>query len=566
MTISWEQVVQRHVDDADVQQLMSEGMSSVLARVYAARGVRRTAQLTHDLSGMLHFNTLLQIDDMAARLADAVTCQLNVVVVADYDADGATACAVAVRGLALMGLTVQFFVPNRFIHGYGLTPEVVGIVAQQQPAIIITVDNGIASVDGVEAARQLGIEVLVTDHHLPGEHLPQAIIVNPNQLNCTFSSKHLAGVGVMFYVLLATRAHLQTRGYFVNRALPNMAQLLDLVALGTVADVVKLDENNRILVEQGLRRMRQGHACAGITALFAVAGRAMERATAIDLGFMIGPRLNAAGRLEDMSLGIHCLLTDDQQHAAEMAQRLHELNAERREIEGDMQEQALAAMPDLHCVTSSSVVLFDEVWHAGVIGILASRLKDRYHRPTICFARGQAGEIKGSGRSISGLHLRDALDWVTKQRPGLIHRFGGHAAAAGLSLEESRFKEFVHWFELAAQRMLTEYDLQRVIQTDGVLDEQDLSVDLAQSIHQQVWGQGFPMPCFAGEWRVVQQRVLKERHLKLKLAHGKQDLDAILFNYAQPMPEFIRGVYQLDLNTYNGNTRMQLRLQDWCAA
>ena len=545
------------------QQLAAAGVHPILARVYAARGIAQPAQLDTELAGLLHFGTLKNIQAMAARLADAIASQQRILVVADYVADGATACTVAVRGLRLLGLTVDFLVPNRFEYGYGLTPEIVQLAAQQQPDIIVTVDNGIASIAGVQAAQALGIEVLITDHHLPGDSLPDALIVNPNQPDCPFPSKNLAGVGVMFYVLLALRAELQTRGVFKVLPAPNLAQLLDIVALGTVADVVRLDDNNRILVEQGLRRMRKGRACAGIRALFNAAARHITTANAADLGFMIGPRLNAAGRLEDMSLGIACLLSEDEAAAEVMAQRLHALNAERRTIEADMQAQAMASLEHITTTESYSLVMFDPDWHQGVIGILASRLKDKFHRPVICFARGNNGEIKGSGRSIPALHLRDALDIVSKRAPDLILKFGGHAAAAGLSILEDDFDEFVSLFEQVVQGLLSPADLARVIPTDGRLSTDELNVELAQVINEQVWGQGFPTPSFDGEFRVTQQRILKDKHLKLQLECNGQRFDSILFNRTELLPATIQAVYQPELNHYNGQTRLQIKLEHW---
>ncbi|ARU31191.1 single-stranded-DNA-specific exonuclease RecJ [Sulfuriferula sp. AH1] len=556
-------IVVREFPAEHAQQLSAAGVHPVLARIYAARGIQQADQLDTGLSGLLHFGTMKNILAMAARLADAVDRQQRILVVADYDADGATACTVAVRGLRLLGLTAEFLVPNRFEYGYGLTPEIVQLAAQQHPDIIVTVDNGIASIAGVQAAQALGIEVLVTDHHLPGDSLPDALIVNPNQPDCPFPSKHLAGVGVMFYVLLALRVELQARGAFADRVAPNLAVLLDIVALGTVADVVRLDDNNRILVEQGLRRMRQGRACAGIRALFNAAARPIATATAADLGFMIGPRLNAAGRLEDMSLGIACLLSEDDAAAEIMAQRLHALNAERRSIEADMQAQALASLEHITTTESYSLAMFDPDWHQGVIGILASRLKDKFHRPVICFARGNNGEIKGSGRSIGPLHLRDALDIVSKRAPNLILKFGGHAAAAGLSIRETDFAEFVSLFEQTVQGLLSPADLARTIPTDGSLAPNELNVELAQVIHAQVWGQGFPAPSFDGEFRVAQQRILKDRHLKLQLESGGRRFDSILFNRTELLPAVIHAVYQPELNHYNGQIRLQIKLEHW---
>jgi single-stranded-DNA-specific exonuclease len=557
------QITQRAYLPTAQQNLINAGIHPVLARVYAARGVEQANQLETELSGLQHYQTLKNISAMAARLADAITAQQRIVVVADYDADGATACTVAVRGLSLLGLAVEFIVPNRFEYGYGLTPEIVALAAQQKPDIIVTVDNGIASIAGVAAAHAIGIEVLITDHHLPGDSLPDALIVNPNQPECPFPSKNLAGVGVMFYVLLATRAELQARGAFDGKPVPNLAQLLDIVALGTVADVVKLDDNNRILVEQGLRRMRQGRACAGIRALFNAASRSIAVANTGDLGFMIGPRLNAAGRLDDMSLGITCLLSNDEDEANRIAQQLHQMNILRRQIETDMQEQAQAHLANITTTDNYSLSLFDATWHQGVIGILASRLKDKFHRPVICFARGNDGEIKGSGRSIAALHLRDALDLVSKRNPDLILKFGGHAAAAGLSIRETDFDIFKQQFEDVVTSLLSPADLARTIPSDGELSAQELTIDLTKTIHQQVWGQGFPAPSFTGTFQVTQQRLLKDKHLKFMLVNAGQRYDSILFNHTDLLPDTITAVYQPELNEYNGQTKLQLKLLHW---
>ncbi|MES2407862.1 MAG: single-stranded-DNA-specific exonuclease RecJ [Pseudomonadota bacterium] len=556
-------ITRRPYPEGIANTLADTGLHPVLARIYAARQITRMEQLETRLAGLLPFDTLKNIHAAAQRLADAFARKERILVVADYDADGATACAVALRGLALMGGGADFLVPNRFEYGYGLTPEIVRLAAERSPDLIVTVDNGIASVDGVAEAKRLGIEVLITDHHLPGDELPDALIVNPNQPGCTFPSKNLAGVGVMFYVLLALRAELRARGVFTAETLPNLAQLLDIVALGTVADVVRLDDNNRILVEQGLRRMRAGRSCAGIRALFQAAGRDPARASAFDLGFMVGPRLNAAGRLEDMSLGITCLLTDDDTAALTIAQRLHALNAERRSIEADMQETALASLESIETTDSYSLALFDPDWHQGVIGILASRLKDKYHRPAICFARGNNGEIKGSGRSIGALHLRDALDIVSKRSPDLILKFGGHAAAAGLSIHETDFARFATQFEQTVQGLLSPGDLSKVIETDGELPLQTLNLELAQALDGQVWGQGFPAPSFSGVFRVAQQRVVGEKHLKLRLEMSGQLFESILFFRDQPLPERIQAVYRPETNTYNGVTSLQLKLEHW---
>ncbi|NOT18053.1 MAG: single-stranded-DNA-specific exonuclease RecJ [Sulfuriferula sp.] len=557
------QITPRAYHASAQQTLINAGIHPVLARVFAARGVVQSSQLETELTGLLHYQSLRNISAMAARLADAIAAQQRIIIVADYDADGATACTVAVRGFALLGLTVEFIVPNRFEYGYGLTPEIVALAAQQQPDIIVTVDNGIASIAGVAAAQALGIEVLITDHHLPGDSLPDTLIVNPNQPDCPFPSKNLAGVGVMFYVLLATRAELQARGAFAGKAAPNLGQLLDIVALGTVADVVKLDDNNRILVEQGLQRMRKGRACAGIRALFNAAARPINVANTGDLGFMIGPRLNAAGRLDDMSLGITCLLSNDDTEAERIAQQLHQMNISRRQIETDMQEQAQAHLANITTTDNYSLSLFDAGWHQGVIGILASRLKDKFHRPVICFARGNDGEIKGSGRSIAALHLRDALDLVSKRNPDLILKFGGHAAAAGLSIRETDFALFNAQFEQVVQSLLNPTDLARTIASDGELSPQELTVDFTRQINQQVWGQGFPAPSFTGTFQVTQQRLLKDKHLKFMLVNAGLRYDSILFNHTDTLPDTITTVYQPELNEYNGQVKLQLKLLHW---
>jgi len=459
----------------------------------------------------------------------------------------------ALRAIGATGAECSWLVPNRFRTGYGLSPEVVALAAPHRPDVIITVDNGIASVEGVETARTLGIEVIITDHHLPGDTLPRAsAIVDPNQPGCGFSSKHLAGVGVMFYVMLALRAELRKRGAFAQREEPNLAGLLDLVALGTVADVVPLDRNNRILVGQGLKRIRSGRTQPGIRALFAVAGREGSRASSFDLGFMVGPRLNAAGRLDDMALGIECLITEDYARALTIARMLDDLNRERRSIEAEMQLQAESLLESLAVGDSSSISLFDPAWHQGVIGILAGRLKDRHHRPVIAFAHGDAGELKGSGRSIRALHLRDALDRVAKRAPGLILRFGGHAAAAGLTLRSEDFARFSELFEQVVRELVPPEALSRTIETDGSLEPAYLNLDLARLIESQIWGQGFPQPVFCDDFEVVNQRVVGERHLKLRLARGGRVLEAMRFNALEPLPGGVRAAYRLQVNEFNG--------------
>jgi single-stranded-DNA-specific exonuclease len=469
----------------------------------------------------------------------------------------------------MMGADIGFIVPNRFEFGYGLTPEIVALAAQMQPRLLVTVDNGIASVDGVDAATELGIDVLITDHHLPGAVLPApAIIVNPNQPGCAFPSKHVAGVGVMFYVLLATRALLRNQGAFNGRDEPNLAGLVDLVALGTVADVVRLDQVNRIFVEQGLARIRAGRAQPGVLALFAVAGRDAQRATAFDLGFVAGPRLNAAGRLADMSLGIRCLLARTQEEAMALAGELDRLNRQRRDVEASMQEEALADMAEVSDATSDqySVCLYREEWHQGVVGIVASRLKDRFHRPAIVFARGTPGELKGSGRSIAGFHLRDAIDLVAKREPALISRFGGHAFAAGLTIAEAGLPAFAAAFEQVAREQLTPAQLHRMHESDGVLDRGELTLELAAQLRDRVWGQGMPAPAFDDTFDVMDSRVVGVKHLRLSLGRGDERFDAILFNRTEPLPARIRAAYRLEVNEWQGRLSLQLNVEHWLPA
>ena len=558
-------IVTRAVDETAAAQLVTGGLSPFMARIYAARGIASTAQLTPDLSRLIPLNRLRNVGTMAELLADAITARKKLLIVADYDADGATACAVGLRALRMFGADVDYLVPNRFEYGYGLTPEIVQLAAtEKKPDVLITVDNGIASIDGVAEANRLGMKVLVTDHHLPGDQLPDAwCIINPNQPGCEFPSKNLAGVGVMFYLMLALRAEFRKRGAYTDKTEPNLGTLLDLVALGTVADVVKLDDNNRLLVQQGLQRIRAGRAQQGINALFNAAGREVRRAATYDLGFVAGPRLNAAGRLTDMSLGIECLTTDDPGRAAEIARQLDQLNRQRRDIEAGMQESALATVE--HVEPGYTLSLYEPTWHQGVIGILASRLREKFHRPTFAFAAAGNGELKGSGRSITALHLRDALDLVSKRHPELILRFGGHAAAAGLTLHENGFNAFRDAFEAVAAELLTPADLEREWVTDGSLPPDEMTLDNATTLADSVWGQGFPEPRFYDHFEVAAQRIVGERHLKLRLRRGGQQLDAMLFGHADPLPENIAATYRLSANHYNGAVTLQLLLEHWQA-
>lgn len=573
-------IIHRSFPKDAAMRLEESGLSPLLARIYATRGITTRAQLDTDIQHLLPFKLLKNAETMACLLADAVTQKKKLLIVADYDADGATACAVGLRGLRALGAQVDFIVPNRFEYGYGLTPEIVRLAAkgssqsggaptgvpsagaaQSKPDIILTVDNGIASVEGVAEAHRLGIQVLVTDHHLPGDTLPDAeCIVNPNQPGCEFPSKNLAGVGVMFYVLMALRAELRTRGAFATRPEPNLGSLLDLVALGTVADVVKLDDNNRILVQQGLQRIRAGRGSAGIQSLLRLTRRPAAQTSAYELGFIVGPRLNAAGRLEDMSLGIRCLIADDVAESATIAAQLDTLNHERRSIEADMQDSALAALNLFNPADSYSLSLFNEDWHQGVIGILASRLKDKFHRPVIAFAHAQTGEIKGSGRSIPGLHLRDALDLISKRHPQLILKFGGHAMAAGLSIRETDLAQFRQAFEQVCSELLDTDALVKSIATDGALEATEFSLELARELQQQVWGQGFAEPLFEGDFDVESQRVVGEKHLKLKLKLNSPagSVDAIYFFSNEPVAATIHAVFSLSINEYNGKESLQL--------
>ena len=550
-----------------VTRLIEAGTHPLLARIYAARGIESRDELDYSLKSLLPPARLKGVEDAARLLADAIEAGARMVIVADYDCDGATACAVGIRALRAFGAEVGYLVPNRFEYGYGLTPAIVELAMGLEPEVLITVDNGIASVEGVAAARAHGMATVITDHHLPGDVLPEAdVIVNPNQPGCDFPSKALAGVGVMFYTMLALRAELRERGAFAGKAEPNLAELLDLVALGTVADVVRLDHNNRILVAQGLQRMRADRMQPGIRALFAAAGRDASRATTFDMGFALGPRLNAAGRLADMSLGIECLITDDMGRALNIAQELDSLNRERRAIEADMQQEAMAGLEHLDPGSRASLTLFEPEWHQGVIGILAGRIKEKFHRPTIAFARGNDGEIKGSGRSIPGLHLRDALDLVTKQAPDLILRFGGHAMAAGLTIREHDLPRFEALFEEVVRNLIDPADLTRRLETDGALEDSLYNLETARLLEREIWGQGFAPPVFDDVFRVENQRILKEKHLKLQLRKGNTRIDAIQFNNAEPAAQNIHAAFRLAVNEYNGVAGVQLMLEHFEAA
>lgn len=568
-----------------VWALEQAGVAPLLARLFAGRGVRAADELDDGLARLLPPSDLLGVQAAARFLADAIAQRRRVCVVADYDCDGATACAVALRGLALLGAapdTLHYVVPDRALHGYGLTPAIVELAREKRADVLLTVDNGIASLEGVAHARALGIDVVVTDHHLPaligdGIRLPDAnVIVNPNQPGCAFGSKNLAGVGVMFYVLLALRAELRERGVFSVQDQPRLDALLDLVALGTIADVVRLDANNRRLVAQGLRRIRAGQMHAGVAALFTAASRDARRASAFDFGFALGPRINAAGRLSDMTLGIECLLTDDPARAAELAGLLDTINRERRDVESGMREQAEAMLARLmqadeatgvqgksEASVPSALAIFDEGFHEGVVGIVASRLKDRVHRPTFVFARGQDGLLKGSGRSIPGFHLRDALDLLSKRHPLVLLRFGGHAMAAGCTLAEAQFATFDAAFQRVASEWLDAATLSRTLLSDGPLGIEHFNPQTVRALDVQVWGQAFEAPVFVDEVEVVSQRLVGERHLKLALrfageARGTALRDAIWFGHSEPLAAKVRLAYRLSVDEYNGRERVQM--------
>ncbi len=558
------------------QSDLPDSLHPVLKRVFAARDVRNIDDIDYSLKSLLPFDDLQNIDAAVTLLSDAIARQRRLLIVADFDADGATSCALAIRGLSQMGLqNITYVVPNRFEYGYGLTPEIVDVALEFEPDILLTVDNGISSVDGVNHARQHGVQVMITDHHLPPQVLPGAdVIINPQLPGDAFPSKNLAGVGVIFYVLLALRAKLRDQNWFTthNIECPNLARLLDLVALGTVADVVPLDKNNRVLVAHGLKLIKQDKTIPGIRALLARAGKSTTDVSATALGFAIAPRLNAAGRLTDMSLGIECLLTDDEQAAMEMATELDSLNSERRQIQDEMQAQALLDLDRMVAVDDASqrngFCIYNPEWHQGVIGILAAKIKDRFHRPVIAFARERQGILKGSARSIQGLHIRDLLESIVLDEPELVLTFGGHAMAAGLTINETSFDHFQHRFEQKLSEWLSEATIENLCLSDGELSAEDLSMQLAHAIQEAgPWGQSFPEPVFDGTFRLVDKRVVGGNHLKLRLQtqdNGKM-IDAISFNTTDEtwpsQVEHVQAAYKLDINEYQNRRNLQLLIE-----
>ena len=558
----------RPVNPELLRRLEAAGADPLLARLFAARPISGEHELEDRLSSLIPFSELTNCTAAARRLADAVENGERILIAADYDADGATACTVGIKGLQALGARTDFIVPNRFTDGYGLTPALAEQAAARGAQLLLTVDNGIASVTGVARAKELGLDVIVTDHHLPGDTLPDCLIVNPNQPGCTFPSKNLAGVGVMFYVLMALRAELRARGRFAPQGSlkePNLGELLDLVALGTVADVVPLDHNNRIMVSQGLKRIRSGLMSHGVRALFEVARRDPAKAQPFDMGFALAPRINAAGRLDDMSVGIACLLAGSLEEAQEIAGELNSLNQVRQEIEQGMLENALAACPDTLPPEQTTLAVYREDFHQGVVGIVASRLKERFYRPAIVFAPADNGELRGSGRSIPGMHLRDILDAVSKRHPGLIIKFGGHAMAAGLSIAEADFGRFQAAFEEAAAAVVEAETLAQTFITDGSLKAADITLEHARTLSLQVWGQGFPPPSFSDEFEVLRQQSMgsEGRHLKAWLKKEGRSFEAMFWRCSERLPPKIRTVYRPTVNEWRGNTELQLYVDYW---
>jgi single-stranded-DNA-specific exonuclease len=563
-------IITRDIPPRAAWALEQAGVHPLLARLFAARGVIGKDELDDALARLLPPVGLKGVQEAAVLLADSIAADVKICIVADYDCDGATACAVAMRGLRLLGARqLDYLVPDRIVDGYGLTPPIAQRVKERGASLLITVDNGIASVEGVAAANALGLKVLVTDHHLPGSELPAAaVIVNPNQPGCGFESKSIAGVGVMFYVLLALRSELRNRGVFDQASQPKLDALLPLVALGTVADVVKLDANNRRLVAQGLKRIRSGALPCGLASLFTAAARDSRVATTFDFGFALGPRINAAGRLADMTLGIECLLTDDAARGDELARALDAINRERRDIEGGMRDQAMLIVENLFDESEeppAAICVFDPDFHEGVVGIVASRIKDKLHRPTFVFAASQApgreSELKGSGRSIAGFHLRDALDLVAKRHPGVLSRFGGHAMAAGCTVSEDQFDVFEQALIGVAQEWLDAATLLRRLHTDGPLAPEYRRADLVDTLHHEVWGQGFAPPVFSEEVEVISQRLVGEKHLQLKLRHQGQPVDGIWFGHTELLPARVKLAFRLDADEWQGVRRVRFLVE-----
>lgn len=561
------QIQTRQYNPKILQQWIEQGKDPLLSRLFLARGAQSYIEFSHEFKQLTHFENIKNIQAATQRLTQAIQQQEHIIIIADYDADGATACALAILALRQMGAKVDFLVPNRFEHGYGLCVSLVEQAQKMGGQLLLTVDNGIAAHQGIAHAQKLEMDVLVTDHHLPAATLPDCLIVNPNQPDCPFVEKATAGVGVMFYVLLALRSHLRSIKHF-NAQLPepNLADHLDLVALGTVADVVPLTHNNRILVAQGIERIKKGKINLGIRALFQAASRDYRRAGVFDLGFAIAPRLNAAGRLDDMSLGIRCLLATDENEANSLAEELNTLNQTRQSIEKNMIDQALT-LPELHIGEhENSICLFQEGWHEGVIGIVAGRMREQFYRPSIIFAQAEDGCLKGSGRSVDGLHLRDALDWIDKQHPELIIKFGGHAMAAGLSIEKKYFNDFQAAFEKAVSHLLPEEKKHKTHLTDGSLHGQEITLSTAQKLHKQVWGQSFSPPTFVDQFTLIHQKTVGSHHQKLILEKDNYRFEAMIFRCQEILPKHITAVYRPVVNFWRNQEELQIYIDHWQAA
>lgn len=562
----YKKIQTRSVNSSVLTTLLKAGAHPLIARLYAARSVQYADELSDKLSQLIPYSALMNCDVAAERIAQAIEDKENIIIIADYDADGATACSVGVKGLSAMGAVVDFFVPNRFEHGYGLTPELAQIAAEKGAQLIITVDNGISSCEGVARAHDLGMEVIVTDHHVAGRYVPDCIIVNPNQDGCHFPSKSLAGVGVIFYVLMALRVVLRERGWFSDSLKePNLGELLDLVAVGTVADVVTLDHNNRILVSQGLKRIRSGKTGWGIKALFEAASFDWTKAQPMDIGFKIAPRINAAGRLEDMSVGIACLLANDEETAQQLAGQLNQLNQTRQEIEKDMLQDVLDELPQVLPESQTTLTVYRDSFHQGVVGIVASRLKDKFYRPTFVFAPDDNGQLRGSGRSISGVHLRDVLDIIAKKHPDLISRFGGHAMAAGLTIHQDGLTKFQATFEEVVNSIVDKDILSQTFLTDGSLNTADLTLECAQMLNNQIWGQGFAQPTFCDEFKLIRQETIgkTKQHKKAWLRKDNQEFEAVFWRCQEQLPNNIRLVYRPVANEWGKRLELQLYVEYW---
>ncbi len=553
-------IKQRSFSKKTSLDLIEKGLNPIIAQLFSARGVKDLSQTTHKIDNLISPDLLLNSFKVGNFIADAIENKKKITIVADYDCDGATSCALALMGLRSMGAVIDYVVPNRFEFGYGLTTEIVDFALKnKKPNIILTVDNGIGSVEGVLNAKKKGIDVIITDHHLPGKILPDTeFIVNPNQPNCKFPSKNLAGVGVIFYVLIATRKILRDRNHFDISNQPKLNLLLDLVALGTITDIVKLDMNNRILVSQGLKLIRKNQGCIGIKTIFEVCNIKLSEATTQDLAFYIGPRLNAAGRLKDISLGIECLITNEYNQGISIAKELEIINHKRKNIQKIMNFDATKIIEKQRKKTKFTISMFDPNWHEGIVGIIASKIKEKYNKPTIIFANTKNKILKGSGRSIPGFHIRDSIDFISKKNPNLIKKFGGHSMAVGLSIENRYLEKFSREFEIIGKNLISQSDLKITYETDGSLDEKHLSINLINEINNQVWGQGFPYPSFCDEFIIISQNIIKNSHLKLKLKKKSFIFDAIWFNHSETVISPVKIIYKLDINKYNGQKKIQL--------